>query len=122
MAVRDVSFKLNAGDLLGLIGPNGAGKTTLLRALAALQPIHLGAIHILGEQLKPDAHMVLRHIGFTPDTPVFYDELTVRDFLRFIGNGYNLSRAEADERIDFWLENSGCRKKPAPKSKGFRGA
>jgi ABC-2 type transport system ATP-binding protein len=47
---------------------------------------------------------VLRHIGFTPDTPPMYDELTVRQYLRFIGMGYDLSAAETNERIDFWLE------------------
>jgi ABC-2 type transport system ATP-binding protein len=119
VAVREVSFQLQAGDLLGLIGPNGAGKTTLLRALAALQPIHLGSIRILGEDLRPDAHDVLRHIGFTPDTPVFYDELTVRDFLRFIGMGYHLSRNETDERIEFWLEKVWLKEKADTKIKGL---
>ena len=50
---------------------------------------------------EPEA---LRQVGFTPDTPVFYDNLTVREFLRFIGLGYGLSSAEAEERIGFWLE------------------
>src|SRR4051794_11659080 len=54
-AVRDVSFQLRGGDLLGLIGPNGAGKTTLLRAIATLQPVHLGRIHVLGEELRPES-------------------------------------------------------------------
>ncbi len=53
MAVRDVSFELRAGSLLGLIGPNGAGKTTLLRAIASLQPISGGAISVLGERIYP---------------------------------------------------------------------
>src|SRR5882757_6105030 len=57
-AVDDVSLMLRGGDLLGLIGPNGAGKTTLLRAIAALQPIHLGSIHILGQELRPEANDV----------------------------------------------------------------
>lgn len=119
MAVRDVSFRLHGGDLLGLIGPNGSGKTTLLRAIAALQPIHLGKVRILGETLHPDAHDLLRQIGFTPDTPVFYDELTVRDFLRFIGTGYNLPRHETDERIDFWLEKVWLTEKADTKIKGL---
>ena len=119
MAVRDVSFQLHAGDLLGLIGPNGSGKTTLLRAVAALQPIHLGAVRILGEALHPDAHDLLRQIGFTPDTPMFYDELTVRDFLRFVGTGYDLPRHETDERIDFWLEKVWLTEKADTKIKGL---
>ncbi len=119
MAVRDVSFQLRGGDLLGLIGPNGAGKTTLLRAIAALQPTHFGTIRILGETLQPDAPELLSHVGFTPDTPAFYDELTVRDFLRFIGTGYDLSRRETDERIDFWLEKVWLTEKAETKIKGL---
>lgn len=119
VAVRDVSFQLNGGDLLGLIGPNGAGKTTLLRALAALQPLHHGSIRILGEDLRPGVTDIIRHIGFTPDTPVFYDELTVRDFLRFIAMGYQLSRREGDERIDFWLEKVWLKEKADTKIKGL---
>jgi ABC-2 type transport system ATP-binding protein len=102
-AVRDVSLSLRGGDLLGLIGPNGAGKTTLLRACSGLQPPSRGVIRILDAPLNGNRD-VLRHIGFTPDTPTMYDDLTVRQFLRFIGMGYDLSSAETDERIDFWLQ------------------
>ncbi|HYO07334.1 MAG TPA: ABC transporter ATP-binding protein [Tepidisphaeraceae bacterium] len=103
-AVRDVSLALKGRDLLGLIGPNGAGKTTLLRALAGIQPVTRGVVRVLGEPLAPGASHLLRHIGFTPDTPPVYEDLTVREFLRFIAKGYELAAAEADERIDFWLE------------------
>jgi ABC-2 type transport system ATP-binding protein len=119
VAVNHVSFELRPGHLLGLIGPNGAGKTTLLRALAALQPLHLGSIRIMGELLQPESHDLLRHIGFSPDTPPFYEELTVRDYLRFIGRGYDLPRAQADERIDFWLEKVWLKEKADAKIKGL---
>lgn len=103
VAVDRVSFDLNAGDLLGLIGPNGAGKTTLLRAVAGLHPSDAGLIQILGSRLNRSDGESMRHIGFTPDTPPLYEQLSVRDFLRFIGRGYDLSPRETDERIDFWL-------------------
>src|SRR3954470_4613174 len=101
LAVRDVSFSLTGGTLLGLIGPNGAGKTTLLRAIAGLQPVTRGRIQILGEKLSPGS---LHQIGFTPDVPPTYDELTVRQFLTFVGKGYDLPESEVRERTDFWLE------------------
>jgi ABC-2 type transport system ATP-binding protein len=101
LAVRDVSLSLVGGTLLGLIGPNGAGKTTLLRTIAGLQPPTRGTIDVLGERLSPDS---LHQIGFTPDVPPLYDELTVRQFLRFIGKGYDLPASEIRERTDFWLE------------------
>jgi ABC-2 type transport system ATP-binding protein len=103
-AVDDVSFSLNAGDLLGLIGPNGAGKTTLLRAIAGLQPSDAGMVEIMGERLNRWSGESMRHVGFTPDTPPLYEQLTVRQFLSFIARGYDLSGSEVNERIDFWLE------------------
>lgn len=103
VAVGCVSFDLNAGDLLGLIGPNGAGKTTLLRAVAGLHPTDAGLIQILGRRLNRSSGESMRDIGFTPDTPPLYEQLSVRDFLRFIGRGYDLSPRETEERIDFWL-------------------
>src|SRR5436190_20557322 len=99
VAVKDVSLQLGGQDLLGLIGPNGAGKTTLLRALAGIQPLTRGVVRILGEPLYPGALHLVRHIGFTPDTPAVYEDLSVRDFLRFIAKGYELGE-EVDERID----------------------
>jgi len=119
VAVRDVSLSLKPGDLLGLIGPNGAGKTTLLRAVAGLQPLAAGTVHIIGTELGPNAREVLRHIGFTPDTPPFYDGLTIRDFLRFIGRGYDLQSSEIEERIDFWLEKVWLTEKANQKIKGL---
>jgi ABC-2 type transport system ATP-binding protein len=104
VAVNDVSLDLRGGELLGLIGPNGAGKTTLLRACAGIQPLTGGQIHILDEILESGACPILRHVGFTPDTPAVYEQLTVRQFLEFISRGYDLSHSEMNERIDFWLE------------------
>jgi ABC-2 type transport system ATP-binding protein len=101
-AVRDVSLQLRGGELLGLVGPNGAGKTTLLRAIAGLHPTDAGGATVMGQGVIPGAD-VLRRIGFTPDTPVFYDKLTVRQYLTFIAMGYDLQQDTA-ERIDFWLE------------------
>jgi ABC-2 type transport system ATP-binding protein len=103
-AVDDISMTFRGGELLGLIGPNGAGKTTLLRAVAGLQPLSRGVVRVLGERVAEGACPVMRHIGFSPDTPPVYEEMTVRTFLRFVARGYDLSGTEVDERIDFWLE------------------
>jgi ABC-2 type transport system ATP-binding protein len=119
IAVDRVNFALGSGHLLGLIGPNGAGKTTLLRTVCGLQAPSSGVVKILGEPLSYDRRDLLAHIGFTPDEPPVYDQLTVRQFLRFIGRGYDLSTAEADERIDFWLEKVWLREKAETKIKSL---
>ena len=118
-AVDNVSFSLSPGDLLGLIGPNGAGKTTLLRAVCGLQPISSGVVKILGQPLSANRRELLAHIGFTPDEPPVYDNLTVRQFLRFVGRGYDLPTHEADDRIDFWLDKVWLREKAETKIKSL---
>jgi ABC-2 type transport system ATP-binding protein len=105
LAVHDLSFELRRGHLLGLIGPNGAGKTTLLRALAGLQPLSAGRVKVMGETVRPGEIAALQHIGFTPDNPPLYEELTVRQFLQFIAYGYGLSPQEARGRIALWVEH-----------------
>ena len=102
-AVQGVSLSLRGGDLLGLIGPNGAGKTTLLRALCGLQPVASGRVRVLGDPLLP-GERVMAAVGFTPDTPPLYEEMSVRTFLRFVAKGYGLEPADVDARIGYWLE------------------
>ncbi len=102
-AVADASFTLRGGDLLGLVGPNGAGKTTLLRAICGLQSIHGGQVRVMDEPIAPGAD-VLAKVGFTPDNPPAYDELTVAQYLRFIGKGYQLDDADITARIGVWLD------------------
>ncbi|HTW93736.1 MAG TPA: ABC transporter ATP-binding protein [Tepidisphaeraceae bacterium] len=103
-ALKNVSLEVRGGDLLGLIGPNGAGKTTLLRTIAGLQRATGGRTEIIGELMRPENFDALRQVGFTPDTPPVYEDLTVRQFLQFVGKGYGLGTADTNERIDFWLE------------------
>ena len=104
LAVRDASFVLRAGDLLGLIGPNGAGKTTLLRVIASLQQTVAGKVRVLGDVVTPGDETAARMIGFTPDVPPAYESLTVLQFLKFIAAGYGITPENTGPTIDFWLE------------------
>jgi ABC-2 type transport system ATP-binding protein len=104
VALPGLTMRLSAGDLLGLIGPNGAGKTTSLKAFAGLLAPAAGRIQVLGEAVEPGNPAALSRIGFAPDTPPLYEDLTVADFLRFIGRAYHLQHQLVEERIDFWLE------------------
>lgn len=104
VAVRDVSFEMHAGDLLGLIGPNGAGKTTLLRVLAGLQAPTSGTAHVMGHDVFNESDHVRGQVAFSPDSPPAYEDLTVEQFLYYIADLHNITGKEADERIDYWLE------------------
>lgn len=103
-ALSAFSLELSAGQLMGMIGPNGAGKTTALKALAGLIPRAAGRIRVLNGEIEPGNFLTLAQVGFAPDTPPVYEDLTVQDFLRFIGRAYRLGGAMIEERIDFWLE------------------
>ena len=120
-ALRGVSFALPAGSLLGLIGPNGAGKTTLLRTLAGLQPLFVGSIRLIGEPLTPENRW---QVGFTPDNPPVWEDLTVRQFLRVVGLGYGLDDEEIAVRTEFWLAKVWLQEKAGQKlrslSRGMR--
>jgi ABC-2 type transport system ATP-binding protein len=118
VAVHDVSVTLRPGHLLGLIGPNGAGKTTFLRAVAGLQPLVSGRVRVLGETLTPGAP-IMAAVGFTPDTPPLYDDMTVRTFLRFVAKGYGLGASDVDSRIGYWLERVWLTEKADQKIKGL---
>lgn len=103
-AVDGAGLTLEEGQLLGLVGPNGAGKTTLLRALAGLQPVTSGHMHILGQELTDLSSEPRQHIGFAPDVMLMYPELSVEDFLRFVGRSYDLGATGTEESIGFWLD------------------
>ncbi len=105
VAVRDVSFEVSGGQLVGLVGPNGAGKTTLLRVLSGLHAPTRGDAHVMGKPVLGEHEVVRQHIGFAPDAPPAYEELTIDQFLRFIASAYGMSGEESEERIDFWLEH-----------------
>jgi ABC-2 type transport system ATP-binding protein len=104
LAVDNLSFDLQAGQLLGLIGPNGAGKTTTLRAAAGLLPISTGSVSVLGKDVFAEPTQVGHWLGISPDNPAVYDSLTVEQFLEFIARCYDLSAELSHERIDYWLE------------------
>lgn len=103
-ALSGFNLTMEAGHLLGLIGPNGAGKTTAMRAIAGLLPIAAGEVRVMGELVEPGNTATLAQIGFAPDTPPTYEDITVETFLRFVGKAYALKTSLIEERIEYWLE------------------
>ncbi|MCA9252674.1 MAG: ABC transporter ATP-binding protein [Phycisphaerae bacterium] len=119
VAVDDVSFTMSSGDLLGLIGPNGAGKTTLLRVLAGLQAPTSGSAKIMGHDVLDESHRVRGQVGFSPDSPPAYEDMTVEEFLFFIADLHGIRGNEANERIDHWLEQVWLEDKRSEKVKSL---
>src|ERR1041384_4766119 len=95
VAVRELSFVVRPGEVLGLVGPNGAGKTTTLRCLAGIIPATSGSIWIAGRELAADPIAAKRALAFFPDEPRLFDYLSVRQHLNFVARVYGVRAHEA---------------------------
>ena len=99
-AVDNLSFKMAEGEIVGLLGLNGAGKTTVLKVLGCyLLPSH-GTVTINGKSTTTEPHQVRELIGYLPDVPPLYDEMTVDSYLSFVAKLKNVSRNLIRQRIE----------------------
>jgi len=86
LAVRDVSFSVAEGQVMGFLGPNGAGKTTTMRCLTGFLPPTSGAVRIDGFDVVENPHEIKKRIGYLPETPPLYGDMLVEDYLRFVAD------------------------------------
>jgi ABC-2 type transport system ATP-binding protein len=93
-AVKDLSFTVAPGQILGLVGPNGAGKTTTLRALCGIVPPSSGQLSIAGNDIVKDPIAAKQNLGYIPDDPRLFDALTVWEHLAFTAAAYKVANFE----------------------------
>jgi len=103
LALDDLSFRVNPGEVLGFLGPNGAGKTTTMRILTGYLPPTSGTATIAGYDVFHDSLQVRRHIGYLPETVPLYREMSVDGYLRFVTAIRRVP--DADKAIDRVLES-----------------
>src|SRR6185503_8429338 len=89
-AVRDLSFNVRSGEVMGLVGPNGAGKTTTLRCATGIIPATLGSIRLGGIDLISDPVGAKQLMAFVPDEPRLFEYLTVSQHLNFVARIYGV--------------------------------
>lgn len=106
-AVDDVSFSIATGEAAGFLGPNGAGKTTTMRILTGFLPATSGTVTIEGFDVFKDSFEVRRRIGYLPETPPLYLEMTVRSYLRHVGKLKAIPRGQVAAAADRVLEECG---------------
>jgi ABC-2 type transport system ATP-binding protein len=94
VAVNDLTFTVNPGEVVGLVGPNGAGKTTTLRSLSGIIPPTRGAIRICGYDLAKDPIPAKSQLAFFSDEPRLFDYLTVQQHLAFTARIYQVGAYE----------------------------
>jgi ABC-2 type transport system ATP-binding protein len=97
-AVSDLTFEIREGECIGFLGLNGAGKSTTLRLLSCLLLPTSGRIRVRDLDVVTHPHEIRRFIGYLPDTPPLYPEMTVHEYLEFAGRLRGLSGAELTKR------------------------
>ncbi len=104
-ALDRLSLSVSRGEIYGFLGPNGAGKTTSIKILTSLLRQDAGEARVFGTD--PSMESTRRMLGFLPESPVFYDHLTGREFLRLCGKLCGMARATIKKRSDELLERVG---------------
>lgn len=123
-AVRGISFSVAKGEIIGFLGPNGAGKTTTLRMLTGYLPPTSGTASVAGHDVYRDSVEARRKIGYMPENVPLYDDMRVREYLRFRANLKGLGNRDAKRRVEEVVETCGLdavkRKMIRVLSKGYR--
>lgn len=103
-AIQNVSFTAQRGEILGLLGPNGAGKTTTMRIITGFMPSTEGTVSVEGFDVFKESHEVRRRIGYLPENPPLYNDMTVSAYLKFVGRIKGVSRKEISSALNAVLE------------------
>ncbi|WGV23166.1 ABC transporter ATP-binding protein [Halotia branconii] len=98
-AITDVTFNVEPGEILGFLGPNGAGKTTTMRILAGYLPATNGSAKIAGFDVHENSLAVRQRIGYLPETPPLYPEMTVEGFLHFVTRIKGVSAGDRSAKV-----------------------
>ena len=123
-AVRDISFSVGRGEIVGFLGPNGAGKTTTMRMLTGFLPPTSGSVEIGGVDAFRKSIEARRKIGYMPENVPLYDDMRVREYLKFRARLKGLGNRDARRRVNEVIETCGLegvrRKMIKVLSKGYR--
>jgi ABC-2 type transport system ATP-binding protein len=104
IAVSEISFSASKGQIVGFFGPNGAGKTTPIRMLATFLPPSSGTARLAGFDILTQPDLVRHNIGYLPENPPLYGEMTVGEYLHFVAEIKGVPRASVKSRVGEVLE------------------
>jgi len=123
-AIEEVTFSVESGEILGFLGPNGAGKTTTMRILTGYLPASRGTARIAGFDVHEDSMAVRQRIGYLPETPPLYGDMTVEGFLWFVARLKGVAAGDRPTRVTAAVERCNLEEKRhvliRKLSKGFR--
>lgn len=99
-AVRDLSFSVDAGEIVGFLGPNGAGKSTTVKMLTCLIRPTRGSATVAGRDILQEPLEVKKRIGYVPETGALFETLTAWEYLQFVAELHHLDRTTADTKTE----------------------
>lgn len=102
-ALNGINLNIKTGEIYGLIGPNGAGKTTTLKILAGLLNPDKGIVKIYGYDVVKERVKALRLIGYVPENPVVFQNLSIEEFIKFIAALRGINQHEITDKLDYYL-------------------
>ena len=108
-AIEDVSFRIKEGEIVGLLGLNGAGKSTILKILGCFLLPSGGSATVDGFSVLNNPHQIRKMIGYLPDMPPLYDEMTVMAYLRYVAKIKEVSSGELRVKVDAAIEKTNLR-------------
>lgn len=124
VAVNNISFNAEAGQVLGLLGPNGAGKTTTMRILTCYMPADDGTATVAGFDIHQQSVEVRKRIGYLPESAPLYNDMGVVDYLNFVGEVRNIPSTVRSTRVKDMIDTCGLerviRKDIGELSRGYR--
>ncbi len=122
LALDNVSFNIDNGEVLGFLGPNGAGKTTMMRIITGIIPADSGKVLVNGVDVMEDSLRVRERIGYFPENNPLYTDMYVREYLRFVARLYDskITRNRVGQLIEMTGLTGEQHKKIGALSKGYR--
>jgi ABC-2 type transport system ATP-binding protein len=105
-AINDLNFEIKAGEIVGFLGPNGAGKSTTMKILTGFMPATSGTAKIAGYDVFENPIEVKRNVGFLPENPPLYFEMTVADYLEFAATIHGVDRQKIKKSVHNALEKT----------------
>ena len=108
-AIEDISFQVKKGEIVGFLGPNGAGKTTTMRIITGFMPATDGTVTVSGHDIFEKPMEVKRRIGYLPEHPPVYGDMTVGGYLKFAAKIKGVSRSGRAEAIDRVITRCGLK-------------
>lgn len=104
IALNNISLSLERGEIVGLLGRNGAGKSTLMNVITGYESMTSGDIIIDGDHILENPIAIKAKLGYLPDTPPLYEEMTVQEYLRFVAKLKNIKKNLLQDEIDQKIE------------------